>query len=126
MSEWQIPQNLMSVRTSRGPIARRWTSKAASGASGAGAPTARAVVVSRDAAVKVVSVMPVTLDAPRLVRGGLRAPPQRSLVSALDGWQRCELAQRRLGRRPLVRGGQQQRQARVRPQRRGFEDEIEV
>src|SRR4051794_28287416 len=105
MSEWQIPQNLMSIRTSRGPTARRWISSAASGASGAGAPTARAGVVSRDAAVKVVSVMPVTLDGARLVRGGLRAPPERSSVPALDGWQRGEPAQRRLGRRALVRGG---------------------
>jgi len=35
MSEWQMPQNLMSIRTSRGPIARRWMSSAPSGASGA-------------------------------------------------------------------------------------------
>src|SRR4051812_36234504 len=112
MSEWQIPQNLMSIRTSRGPTARRWTSSAASGASGSGAPTARAVVVSRDAAVKVVSVMPVKLDAFRAVRGVLRAPPpKRSSVPALDGWQRGEPAQRRFGRRAFVGGGQQKRQA---------------
>src|SRR5215212_10840615 len=101
MSEWQMPQNLMSIRTSLGPTARRWISNAASGASGADAPTARAVVVSLGAAVKVVSVMPSTLDALRAVRGVLRAPPNRlrreppalqAILSAraLRRWYRCE------------------------------------
>src|SRR5215212_8539306 len=137
MSEWQMPQNLMSIRTSLGPTARRWISNAASGASGADAPTARAVVVSLGAAVKVVSVMPSTLDALRAVRGVLRAPPNRlrkrasgaagdPQCRALRRWYCCEPAQRRIGRRALVRGGQEQRQAGVSPQLSGLEDEIEV
>ena len=58
MSEWQMPQNLMSIRTSFGPSARRWISSGPSGASGANVPTARALVLGKDAAFKVVpSVM---------------------------------------------------------------------
>jgi len=39
---------------------------------------------------------------------------------------RCEAVQRRFGRGPLFRGGQQERQAGIGPQRRGLEDEIEL
>jgi hypothetical protein len=41
----QIPQNLMSMRTSFGPIARRSMPSGCSGVSAPCAPTARAVVV---------------------------------------------------------------------------------
>src|SRR4051812_42540871 len=46
MSEWQMPQNLMSMRTSFGPSSRRSISSGSSGAVAAGAPKARAVVVA--------------------------------------------------------------------------------
>ena len=69
MSEWQMPQNLMSMRTSFGPTGRRWISRAPSGASGAYAPTAAAVVVCEDVAVKVLFVMASTV-VPRMAENG--------------------------------------------------------
>src|SRR3954471_1116255 len=82
MSEWQMPQNLMSIRTSRGPTARRWISSAPSGASGAIAPTARAVVVFpiRASEVVCVSLMQTKLDTRRPVTGVLSTPLRASLV----------------------------------------------
>src|SRR3954467_8645101 len=82
MSEWQMPQNLMSIRTSRGPIARRWISSAPSGASGAIVPTARAVVVFpiRASEVVCVSLMQTKLDTRRPVTGVLSTPLRASLV----------------------------------------------
>src|SRR3954469_23179537 len=66
MSEWQIPQNLMSIRTSFGPSSRRSISKGPSGASGASVPTARAVVVFEAGAVKVlVAMRPRVVDLRR-------------------------------------------------------------
>ncbi len=45
MSEWQIPQNLMSIATSCSPSARRSIVVASSGAFAEGACRARALVV---------------------------------------------------------------------------------
>src|SRR3954451_9432874 len=82
MSEWQIPQNLMSIRTSLGPIARRWISSAPSGASGAIVPTARAVGVlpKRRSEVVCVSLMQAKLDTLEAVTGVLSPPLRASLV----------------------------------------------
>src|SRR4051794_20410065 len=82
MSEWQMPQNLMSIRTSLGPIARRWISSAWRGASGAIVPTARAVVVFaiRASEVVCVSLMQTKLDTRRPVTGVLSTPLRASLV----------------------------------------------
>src|SRR3954447_25577214 len=82
MSEWQMPQNLMSIRTSLGPIARRWISSAPSGASGAIVPTARAVVVFpiRASEVMCVSLMQAKLDTLQAATGVLSTPLRASLV----------------------------------------------
>jgi hypothetical protein len=71
-----MPQNLMSMRTSLGPSARRSICNGSSGAVASGAPKARAVVVV--AAVKarlVVSVMATTIEARAQRRGTLPVPP---------------------------------------------------
>src|SRR4051794_3381686 len=77
MSEWQIPQNLMSIRTSFGPRARRSISSGPSGASGVKAPTARAVVVREGVAVNEVVDMTLTVRPHKAPKGGLRAPLSR-------------------------------------------------
>src|SRR3954468_10465483 len=74
ISEWQIPQNLMSIRTSFGPSARRWISKGPSGASGANVPTARAVVVFEAGGVTVVGAMPGTVGTHMAPKGVLWTP----------------------------------------------------
>src|SRR5262245_30702869 len=56
MSEWQMPQKRMSMRTSSERSARRSTSSGASGASADATPTAWAVVVD-DRGVLVMSVI---------------------------------------------------------------------
>ena len=65
----------------------------------------------------------------------ISSAPSRRRAASNVGWSvpsldarghRREPAQRRFGRRPLFRGGQQKRQAGVCPQRRGLEDEIEL
>jgi hypothetical protein len=59
MSVWQMPQNLMSMRTSLGPSARRSICSGSRGAVAAVAPYAHAVVVVvvADVSWLVVSVM---------------------------------------------------------------------
>jgi hypothetical protein len=53
--------------------------------------------------------------------------PMAPSAALLDGFARlCELVQRGFGRRAVIGGGQQERQAGVCPQRRGLEDEVEV
>src|SRR5215203_276074 len=90
MSEWQMPQNLMSMRTSRGPTARRWISSAPSGASGAWAAMARAVVVSGAASSEVVSVMPPTVEpsGPAADPDVVHVDPGRQHEGALLGCRR--------------------------------------
>src|SRR3954451_20818275 len=76
MSEWQIPQNLMSIRTSLGPSARRSISSGPSGASGANVPTARAVVVRDDGTANEVVAMQSRYVRTRPRKGGCE-PPSR-------------------------------------------------
>src|SRR5947209_5546441 len=64
----------MSIRTSFGPSARRWTSSGPSGASGASVPTARAVVVFEDGAVKVSVAMARKVGTGLRPKGVLLAP----------------------------------------------------
>src|SRR3954451_13249609 len=82
MSEWQIPQNLMSIRTSFGPSSRRSISKGPSGASGANVPTARAVVVFEAGGVKVLVAMRRKVGTHLASKGVLLTP----VWARIGGW----------------------------------------
>src|SRR3954454_2341948 len=98
MSEWQIPQNLMSIRTSFGPSGRRWISKGPSGPSGANVPTARAVVVFEAGVVKEVFVaMPRTVGTDLAPKGVLWTPLRLRWVD-----QRAEIREFLISRRAKV------------------------
>src|SRR6478735_8951004 len=80
MSEWQIPQNLMSMRTSLAPSARRSICSGARSAVGDPAPTARAVVV-------VVLLVAVTVRHYGRASRGLKGPCERGTGRApRTGW----------------------------------------
>src|SRR3954451_20746406 len=98
MSEWQIPQNFMSIRTSFGPSGRRWISKGPSGASGANVPTARAVVVFEAGVVKEAFVaMPRTVGTDLAQKGVLWTPLRLRWVD-----QRAEIREFLISRRAKV------------------------
>src|SRR3954454_14097804 len=88
MSEWQMPQNLMSMWTSSGPSARRSMCSGASGALAEGAPTAWAVVVVGDASVLVSSVISLgsRLGAWIGAWETLSVPPSQGLPGSA-GWR---------------------------------------
>src|SRR3954462_15514332 len=100
MSEWQTPQNLMSIRTSLGPSARRSISNAPSGASGASVPTARAVVVFEAGAVKVLVAMPKQARDGSGPEGGALTPPLSPTLRSVD--RRAEIREFLISRRAKV------------------------
>ena len=72
MSEWQMPQNLMSMRTSLGPIGRRSICSGSRAAVADAAPTALAVVVAEDDGALLISVTNPTMGRGRVLTRTLR------------------------------------------------------